>query len=39
MDRLRMTYHVPGRSKVYEGFKAALNIVGMDSFLAVVAQR
>jgi len=37
--RLRLTYRIPGRSKIYEGFKAALNIVGMDAFLAFVARR
>lgn len=37
--RLRLTYRIPGRSKIYEGIKTALNIVGMDAFLAFVARR
>jgi cyclopropane fatty-acyl-phospholipid synthase-like methyltransferase len=39
LHRLRITYHIPGRSKIYEGCKAALNVVGMDAFLAFVARR
>ena len=37
--RLRPTYRIRGRSKIYEGFKAGLNVVGMDAFLAFVARR
>jgi SAM-dependent methyltransferase len=39
VHRLRLTYRIPGRSKIYEGCKAALNVVGMDAFLAFVARR
>jgi ubiquinone/menaquinone biosynthesis C-methylase UbiE len=37
--RLRLSYRLPGRNRIYEGIKAALNVVGMDSFLAFVAEK
>lgn len=39
VNRLRLAYHIPGRSKIYETCKAALNVVGMDAFLTFVARR
>lgn len=39
VHRWRLTYRVPGRRGIYESCKAALNLVGMDSFLAYVARR
>lgn len=37
--RLKLSYRIPQRSTMYEGFKAALNLVGMDAFLAFVARK
>jgi 2-polyprenyl-3-methyl-5-hydroxy-6-metoxy-1,4-benzoquinol methylase len=37
--RLRLSYRVPGRSRMYEALKIALNLVGMDAFLAFVATK
>jgi len=39
VHRLRLSYRIPGRSKIYELSKEALNVVGMDAFLAFVARR
>jgi len=37
--RIKLSYRIPGRSRTYERAKVALNLVGMDAFLAVVARR
>lgn len=37
--RLRLTYHIPGRSRIYEGLKTALNSVAMDAFLAFAGSK
>lgn len=37
--RVRLSYGVPGRSRVYEGVKAGLNLVAMDAFLDFAAWK
>jgi SAM-dependent methyltransferase len=39
VQRLKLSYRLPDRNRIYEGVKATLNVVGMDSFLAFVAQK
>jgi 2-polyprenyl-3-methyl-5-hydroxy-6-metoxy-1,4-benzoquinol methylase len=39
VHRLKLSYRVPGRSTMYETLKKALNLVGMDAFLAFAATK
>ena len=36
--RVKQSYHIPGRNRLYEGLKGALNIVACDAFLTFVAR-
>ena len=39
VHRVRWSYHVPGRSGLYELLKRSLNVVGLDAFLDFVAWK
>jgi SAM-dependent methyltransferase len=39
VERLRLSYRIPGRNPIYEAAKRALNVVALDAFLAVAAWR
>lgn len=36
--RVKQSYHIPGRNRLYEGLKGALNIIACDAFLTFVAR-
>lgn len=37
--RVKRSYHVPGRNRIYEGIKGGLNWVALDAFLTFVAHK
>ncbi|MGA3286464.1 MAG: class I SAM-dependent methyltransferase [Bacteroidota bacterium] len=39
VQRLNISYHVPGRNELYEAVKRTLNVVAMDAFLDFVAWK